>query len=75
MKRTMLFALLALLPFLAPAAGTATVRVTNSGPVSITVAGQTIHPSATAMIAVPAGEAGSFAASAPDGFVVSAPAS
>ena len=67
MKQTLLFALLALLPFLAPAAGTATVRVTNSGTVPITVAGQTIRPSATASIAVPAGEAGAFATATPNG--------
>ena len=61
MKRTVL---LALLPLLAPAAGTATVRVTNSGMVPIMVAGRTIRSSATASIPVPAGEAGILAASA-----------
>lgn len=68
-------ALLALFPLLASAAGTAAVRVTNSGAVPITVAGQTIRPFATATISVPAGEAGAFAATATDGFDLSAPAS
>jgi hypothetical protein len=75
MKRTIVLALLALLPFLASAAGTATVRVTNAGSVPITIAGQTIRPSATASIPVPAGEAGAFDSAAPNGFGLSAPAS
>ena len=48
MKRTILLAFLAILPLLASAAGTATVRVTNAGSVPIVIEGRTIRPSATA---------------------------
>ena len=74
MNARLLF-LLALLPLLAAAAGTATVRVTNAGAVPITVEDRTIRPSATTTIFVLAGRPGALAAAAPDGFGLSSPAS
>ena len=54
-----LLALLALLPLLAAADGTAMVRVTNSGPVPIMVEGQKIDPSGMVSLrSVPAKRSG-----------------
>ena len=74
MKRLKTLALVALLPVFASAAGTATVRVTNAGSVPIVVAGRTVRPASSEAVSVPAGESGTIAVSAPDGWGFAAPA-